>query len=248
MTAHTVKIVTIIALAGTSLSGCAFLGGAADTVWSGTKSFANFMVTPVGELLRPAPEETIQFAATDAEDTVATIEKTEMTETKVANAVETSETDTVWRKLEVKTDQSAEISFSDLPAAEMSQTFVEVETAPIAAATKTVSYENGLRTETFTQSFETVSMDQSRSLQVMQGEDSAFIHMEGGTASLNDWRTCEERAGGYWSFDGTDVGGRLNPQFERCMTSQDYTMKTTVKTDIIPASNPVTVTQTSTLP
>lgn len=248
MAGRTFKTVTIIALAGTSLSGCAFLGSAADTVWSGTKSFADFMVTPVGELLRPAPKEDIQFAAADTEDTVATVEKTDVTETKVAHAVETSQTETVWRELDLKEAQTAEISFTDLPAAEMSQTVVKVETAPMAATTQTVTYENGLRTETVTQTFETVSIDQSRSLQVMQGADSAFIQMEGGTASLNDWRTCEERAGGYWIFDGVEVGGRLNPQFERCMTSQDYEMKTTVKTDIIPAGKPVTVTQTSTLP
>lgn len=78
--------------------------------------------------------------------------------------------------------------------------------------------------------------------------DISYVRMGGG-ASLEDWRACEAEFGNYWAFDNDTHVGKLNPDFERCMTSQNYDVETSIKTEIIqPTSAPVTTTRTSKLP
>ena len=83
------------------------------------------------------------------------------------------------------------------------------------------------------------------------GSDISSVRMGGG-ASWVDWRACEAKTGTYWTFDNETHVGRLNPAFETCMTSQNYEIETSTKTEIIPATvAPVTVTTVtseSTLP
>ncbi|MEL6688368.1 MAG: hypothetical protein AAFP97_12210 [Pseudomonadota bacterium] len=77
--------------------------------------------------------------------------------------------------------------------------------------------------------------------------DISYVRMGGG-ASLEDWRACEAKFGNYWAFDDDTHVGMLNPDFERCMTSQDYEVETSIKTEIIqPTSAPVTTTRTTKL-
>lgn len=54
---------SILILSSATLSGCAFLGDAADTAWSGTKSAARFVSAPVRDLLRGTPHDDVVFAS-----------------------------------------------------------------------------------------------------------------------------------------------------------------------------------------
>ncbi len=226
-TRHTLRLITVAALAGTTLSGCAVLGGAADTVWSGTKSVANFVSypvrAPIQAMLRDAPEEDIQFASeeTDADTDAEVVE--------MAEAATDAAASDDWVSVETY------VAEADIAA-----------TAPVTTSTTTST--------STTTTLRTVSTGSSRysfgsqSVRVLPSEDGGSLVRMDGAASLADWRACEASAGSYWLFDGAvDAPGRLNPAFERCMGQQDYQLQTQVETTVIPASSPIT-SSASTLP
>lgn len=78
----------ITAIAGSSLSGCAAFNK--SSVWPGDRTFVQFMVTPIGELLRGAPDEDVQFA-NETETEIELAEAETVKEIKTVKTVETSE-------------------------------------------------------------------------------------------------------------------------------------------------------------
>lgn len=91
-----IKALVIVALAGTSLSGCSIVGSAANGAWSGTKAVAGVATYPVRRVLRGAPDTDTQFASVETEEVVevktASIEGGTTTTTSTQKTVEIVET------------------------------------------------------------------------------------------------------------------------------------------------------------
>ncbi len=64
-TPKTARLLAVSVASAAMLSGCAQIGSAADAVWSGTKSAAKFVTSPVRGLLRGAPKQDVQYVETN---------------------------------------------------------------------------------------------------------------------------------------------------------------------------------------
>ncbi len=60
----------ILSVAALAVTGCAQLGAAGDFAWNTTENTASFFFKPVASLLRPAPEQTYVFDATQDYDVI----------------------------------------------------------------------------------------------------------------------------------------------------------------------------------
>lgn len=208
----TIKTLTIMALAGTSLSGCAVIGGAADGAWSGTKSVAKFVSTPVRALLRDAPKEDVQFAEAVVE--VETIDQTE-TMTKAEGKVEMM-AETI---VEVKQPQVLGATSTSVPMASESMITSSMNTAMNASWSET------LASQASVEIVETVAITEFKSVDVVTVGPVSYVRTDG-VGSLEDWRTCDIEAGGFWKFDAANADGTLNPEFETCMQTKNYIQET----------------------
>ena len=291
----------IATLAGTSLSGCAIFSG--KEVWPGDRTFVQFMTTPIGELLRGAPEEEVQFAnETETEELVVETTAVETDKTEVVQSVEVVESEikedaldwddvvvdyldapvtATTTKVETVKVKSAEPVIETVEIRETDRVLSQAEIRSMLAksggshsgtvTTQTTSYQSGtlpaLRpastvttsssgtvssmssssTSTTTTSSMTVHSAPTSTSYLTVDNDVSYVLMGGG-ASLADWRACEAKTGTYWTFDDETHVGRLNPSFETCMTSQNYKVETSIETEVIQPSEPVTVTTTSTFP
>ncbi len=65
MTLKTTRLLALTIASAAMLSGCAQIGDAAGAVWSGTKSAAKFVTSPVRGLLRGAPNQEVQYVETN---------------------------------------------------------------------------------------------------------------------------------------------------------------------------------------
>ncbi|MEM7729833.1 MAG: hypothetical protein AAF311_11235 [Pseudomonadota bacterium] len=242
------RTIVAAALAGTTLSGCAVLGNAADRIWSGTEKTYAFLMTPVGELLRGAPEQDVQFAEADADETEAST-------TLVAEANTDIQGDASdWVDVEAFTENAPVMADAELETV-VAETQVVEASLDMPAVTRVETVTGTTVRPAVMSRTETTHMDMSHSVSF---EDSYTVgnvtlgdisHVSmGGSASLDDWRACEARAGGYWTFDEGSLVGRIKPEFERCMSDQDYKVETTIRTETIPAPEGSTVTTVSTLP
>ncbi|MGB3455518.1 MAG: hypothetical protein WBA35_04095 [Litorimonas sp.] len=261
---HSLRTLALIALAGSSLSGCAVLGSAADTMWAGTKSVGNFLTTPVGELLRITPAEETQFAGTEEDGKTAETVELAALETGLDAEGQTASASGDWVEVETYLADAPVADAGDVPALRASSETVDgflsdlqagairvadvQDTTPVtlgsvmsstSTATVTTSTSSSASTSMSTGGVVTTAPV----IETVSADLSSYVRMGGG-ASLADWRACETASGGYWTFDGATRAGKLNPAFETCMTSQDYRVETRVSTEVIPAPAPVTVTTT----
>jgi len=211
MATRTLKTLAILALAGTSLSGCAVLGSAADGAWSGTKSVAKFVSYPVRALLRDAPDEDVQFA--EAATDVETMTVGEETDGKIEMMAETV--------VEVTEPQVLGTTTTSMP---MSGSLKEASLA--ATWTQSSTSENSVEI------IETVALTDSKSVDVITVGSVSYVRTDG-VGSLEDWRTCDIQAGGFWKFDTANAAGTLNPAFETCMQGKSYIQETQLDEAII---------------
>lgn len=207
MIGSTKRTLILIALTGTTLSGCAVFTTAGDHVWSGTKSVARFVITPVRYLLRDAPEAETQFA----ENSVPV--------TPLPEDVEETQTGTKAAPL------SAEItSVADAPVMgrTVSQTAVAgVPITSIPAGTMSAQTYSGPKP---VEILETVQLSPGSTMDILSVGEMTYVRTEG-RGSLDDWRRCDREAGGYWTFEGTSTAGMSNPAFERCMAARNYVLE-----------------------
>jgi hypothetical protein len=209
MANFTIKTLTIIALTGTSLSGCALIGGAADGAWSGTKYVARFVSTPVRALLRDAPKEETQFAAVEVVTETETVELTDAIiedEGKIEMMAETI--------VDVKQTQVMGATTAAMPM-ETTMTTTSMTTSRSSETTATQSVEI----------IETLALSDFKSVDVVTVGPVSYVRKEG-AGSLEDWQTCDVEAGGYWKFDTTNTDGSVNPKFETCMKAKNYIQET----------------------
>lgn len=216
MATRTLKTFAIMALAGTTLSGCAVIGGAADGAWSGTKYVAKVVSYPIRAILRDAPEEETQFAEADVD-------------------VETMDADVI-----------AETEQAEGKVEMMAEAVVEVDEPQVMGATTTsMSMDGSLReaslASSWTQSstahnaveiIETVALTDAKSVDVVTVGSVSYVRTEG-AGSIEDWRTCDIQAGGFWKFDTANADGTLNPDFERCMRTKNYIQETQLDEAVI---------------
>ncbi|MGJ8561253.1 MAG: hypothetical protein ACSHX3_13540 [Litorimonas sp.] len=213
----TIKTLTIIALTGTSLSGCAVIGGVADGAWSGTKSVARFISTPVRALLRDAPKQDTQFAevAVDVETVTP------------ADAV----IDDMTAEDEDKIDMMAETVVDVKPTQVLGATTMVMPINPSVAKTSTTntsmttSWARELSTQKSVEIIETVDISDFKSIDVVTVGPVSYVRTDG-AGSLEDWQTCDVEAGGFWTFDAANTDGSVNPKFESCMQTKNYVQET----------------------
>lgn len=212
MAKFTIKTFTILALAGTSLSGCAVIGGAADGAWSGTKSVAKFVSTPVRALLRDAPKEEVQFAEVVVEvETVDQMETKPQVDSKIEMMAETV--------VEVKQSQVLGAIRESMPMASASMNTASTNSAMNASWSET------LASQASVEIVETVAITEFKSVDVVTVGPVSYVRTDG-VGSLEDWRTCDIEAGGFWKFDTSNADGTLNPDFETCMQTKNYIQET----------------------
>lgn len=213
----TIKTLTIIALTGTSLSGCAVIGGAADGAWSGTKSVARFVSTPVRALLRDAPKQDTQFAEVAVD--VETVKPTDAVSDDMITVVE--------GKIEMMAETVVEVKPTQVLGA---TTTVMPINPSLAAASKTstsmtTSWASEISTQKSVEIIETLDISDFKSVDVVTVGPVSYVRTDG-AGSLEDWRTCDVEAGGFWKFDAADAAGMLNPKFESCMQTKSYVQET----------------------
>lgn len=228
------KTTVMVILAGTTLSGCSLIGSAADTVWGGTKSAAKFVSTPVRYLLRDAPEEDIQFAETTSDINTETLTATDiMSETRPVPTDSFVETTVTVKDAPVMA-AVASIQPSELPirpsSAQTNSRYVQV--GPVQTTYNPV------------QTRYTTTITEFNSTDVVTVGDISYARTDG-TGSLEDWRTCDIQAGGFWTFSGLTSNGTLNPDFETCMEKKSYiqvadlSSRDSVNADVSPSLNPL---------
>jgi len=228
-----------MALAGSSLSGCALIGGAADGAWSGTKYVAKVVTYPVRALLRDAPEEETQFAAVESETVVETTtvaETQQVRAPKMTGSKKTQQAEMMAETIvEVKSSKVMGASTAAMPVPVDSRwTLKTPQTAAVQIKTETLgsqamamqgSAQTRVTETSYSQSpvqiVETVAVSNTQSMDVVTVGNVSWMRMDG-AGSLEDWRTCDTDAGGFWSFDGLSLNGSINPAFENCMRSKDY--------------------------
>lgn len=221
MANNTIKTLTIMALAGTSLSGCALIGGAAEGAWSGTKYVAKFVSTPVRALLRDAPKDDVQFAEAVVE--VKTVDQTE-TMTKAAAKAD--------GKIEMMAETVVEVKQSQVlgatSAAMPMNTAMMIPASTDMPTMKTdvnASWTETLSSQAAVEIVETVAVSEFKSVDVVTVGSVSYVRTDG-VGSLEDWRTCDIEAGGFWKFDSATADGTLNPKFETCMQTKNYVQET----------------------
>lgn len=216
MATLTLKTLTIMALAGTSLSGCAVINGAADGAWSGTKYVAKFVSYPVRSLLRDAPKDDVQFAEADVDATT-----TEGPDDKIDMMAETI--------VAVKQPQVMGETTAPMPIS----TTTTTQTTMSAPWTGTPTPWTGTTTSSSPiEIIETVAINEFQSVDVLTVGPVSYVRTAG-VGSLEDWRTCDIQAGGFWTFDAAKVDGTLNPEFANCMQTKDYVQETELNADML---------------
>lgn len=212
MAHQTLKGLMIIALAGTTLSGCSLVGSVADTAWGGTKTVAKWVSAPVRFVLRDTPDAETQFAGVETETEVAEAD-VETTEILVAEAEII--------KAEPLSTTITTVSESRVVAAE-----------PIVQSTQT--------SVTHSSSYQTTSAVRSSAVQMASAADFSssshysiqttngtgnihFVRLKG-ESNMADWMDCNSSANGYWITSAS--GGHINPAFEVCMRGMDYVLQT----------------------
>lgn len=220
MANFSIKTLTIIALAGTSLSGCALIGGAADGAWSGTKSVAKFVSYPVRAMLRDAPKDDVQFAQAVVE--VETVDQTDTmikTDSKIEMMTETI--------VEVKRPQVLSATTASMPmvATTVNTTTMNTTSADTASMITAMMASETLASQAFVEIVETVALTEFKSVDVVTVGPVSYVRTDG-AGSLEDWRTCDVEVGGFWKFDTTNTDGTLNPEFETCMQTKNYIQET----------------------
>lgn len=216
MATFTLKTLTIMALAGTSLSGCAVINGAADGAWSGTKSVARFVSYPVRSLLRDAPKDDVQFAKADVEATT-----TAVSDDKIDMMAETI---VAVKQPQVMGATTAPMTMSTTTA---------TRTTMSAPWTGTTTPWTGTTTSSSSiEIVETVAINEFQSVDILTVGPVSYVRTAG-VGSLEDWRTCDIEAGGFWTFDAAKVDGTLNPEFEQCMQTKDYVQETQLGADML---------------
>jgi hypothetical protein len=206
MATRALKTFAIIALTGTSLSGCALIGGAADGAWSGTKYVAKVVSYPIRAILRDAPDEDTQFAEADVDADVDAVDAAEETEGKIEMMAEAV--------VEVSEQQVLSATTTAMP---MNGSLKEASLA--SNWTQTSSAHNAVEI------IETVALTDVKSVDVITVGSVSYVRTEG-VGSIEDWRTCDVQAGGFWKFDTSNVDGTLNPDFETCMRTKNYIQDT----------------------
>lgn len=78
---------------------------------------------------------------------------------------------------------------------------------------------------------ETVRLSANKSYDIVTVDGALIIRLNG-EASMTEWRACEVRTNGYWTFDDTSLYGSLKPEFENCMQGLDYTLETQLSDDL----------------
>lgn len=202
MIRSTKRTLVLTVLMGTTLSGCAMIAGAGDTVWSGTKSVARFVSTPVRYMLRDAPQEETQFAANSVPVTPLAEQTVEGPDTAPAAPFEAAVTSVAEAPVMGRTVSG--LSITSIPAGTVS--------APRSAGVKPVEI------------IETVQLSPDHTVDVLSVGNVTYVRTEG-RGSLDDWRMCDTEAGGFWQFDGLSTVGTSNPSFERCMESRNYVLE-----------------------
>lgn len=210
------KTLTIMALAGSSLSGCAVINGAADGAWSGTKSVAKFVSYPVRTLLRDAPKDEVQFAEADVDTQTA-----EMSDDKIDMMAETI--------VEVKQPQVMGATTAPMPVSTMTTTVTQTAmTAPLTSTLTTSTSSSSSSIEIV----ETVAINDFQSVDILTVGPVSYVRTVG-VGSLEDWRTCDIEAGGFWTFEAAQADGSLNPEFAQCMQTKAYVQETELDADIL---------------
>jgi len=245
MALRTIRNLTLIALAGTSLSSCALIGGAADGAWTGTKYVAKVVSYPVRAILRDAPEQETQFAEAAAEtNTQTTVETTADTRTETVTTTQTAKAPAMDGKVDMMAETVVEVKSSQVMgtqtaampmktdsrwtmktpqptvlSASTSETLGSQATAMTAARQTSTSQTSWSSGSSFSQS--PVQITDTQSSDVVTVGNVSWIRTEG-SGSTEDWRSCDMQSGGFWTFDGASSNGQLNPAFENCMRSISY--------------------------
>lgn len=217
----------MLAAAGTMLTGCSLVGSVADTAWSGTKTVAKWVSSPVRYVLRSSPKTDTQFAgaALETEEPIVPIED----ETVIVAEAEMTRYSTVKAQPFVTTVSTVETApvtaFSP-----MTRTSGAQAASMKAASTQTVNTQVASY-QTVSHHTQTTSMTQAEwsgpirySVETSsRGDLVHFVRLKG-TSSMSDWMDCDRRAEGYWLTD--DASGTINPAFEVCMRGLDYVLET----------------------
>lgn len=211
----TLKSIAIMAMAGTSLSGCALINGAADTAWSGTKSVAKFVSSPVRSLLRDAPEAETQFAAVDVE-TVETVETAKVAKTAKA-------------KMMVETVETVEAT-QVLGATQMAMPMPMTSTMNQTTSVTTSAYDMAQPASWLGATSSQVTTD-FKAADVITVGSVSYVRQDG-AGSIEDWQTCDTQAGGFWTFGTGATNGTINPKFESCMRNINYVQETQLSADM----------------
>lgn len=224
-----IKMLTITALMGTSLSGCALIGGAADSAWSGTKHVARFVSTPVRVLLRDAPEQDTQFAQlateTEIETEIQTVQHT-VVMTEDVNILDQD-------KIDMMAETVVMVGETQVLGATTAPMPIPPSMSGTTAYTSTISsWESAASTQQSVEIVETLGVSDFDSVDVVTVGPVSYVRMDG-AGSLEDWRTCDAEAGGYWTFDTADRIGTLNPKFETCMQTKNYVQDTQLDAEMI---------------
>ncbi|WP_189497496.1 hypothetical protein [Algimonas arctica] len=207
------KTLTIIALTGTSLSGCAVIGGAADGAWSGTKYVARFVSTPVRALLRDAPKQDTQFAEVAVEG--ETVEHTDM----VLDETITDDQD----KIEMMAETIVEVTQTHVLGASTAP--MPITPLSMTHTSTTDSWSSETTVQQPIKIVETVAISDFKSVDVVTVGSVSYVRTDG-VGSLEDWQTCDVEAGGFWTFENAVIDGTLNPKFETCMKTKKYIQET----------------------
>ena len=207
------KTLAILALAGSSLSGCAVINGAADGAWSGTKSAAKFVSYPVRALLRDAPQDEVQFAKADA-----------------AVIVDTAKTTSSEGKIEMMTETIIDVQSSQVLGATTAP--MPVSTPTVTTTQTAMSVGSSSSSSSSIEIIETVAINDLQSIDVLTVGPVSYVRTVG-VGSLEDWRTCDIEAGGFWKFDTAQSDGTLNPKFAQCMQTKDYVQETELAADVL---------------
>ncbi len=222
MTQFIVKIAVITGLA-VSLTGCAQISLVGDNLWGFTKSATNFVMKPVTGLLRSAPRQDYVFDqksyssnAYSAQHQVKTAFAQDGTSHKGAQLIVpklarlpipqpqnySRVKQTASRNYPAKAYQHRSFSTSKTPRQSVRQA------RPIVRQAQ-------MRTQPINK--------------VQNQPDISFVKVGGGS-NMNDWVSCQQRAGHY--FQMTRTGYRIDPNFENCMRSKGYKPESEAKAEL----------------
>lgn len=220
MAQNTLKGLVIIALAGTTLSGCSLVGSVADTAWGGTKTVVKWVSAPVRYVLRDTPEAETEFVGVETDSELAEAD----VETETVLVAEATDTETI--KIEPLSETVTTVSESTVVAAQpishSTQTTVETTSYYQSASYQSDSYQSASMTQMA--SAADFSSNAHYSIQNLDGSGAIHFVRLKGESKMSDWMGCNNSANGYWITNGS--GGHINPEFEVCMRNMDYVLKT----------------------